>query len=831
LGKLSDEYDICNVLLAPLFKGGWGDLIREHNILLAPLFKRYWGYLTRIYNILLAPFFKGGWGDLIREHNLDPPACGDPLFKGVKRNIKGVKRNIKGVKRNKKGMKIKIKKLYILLISIFTIFLLFLPLPVWAAPTQPERTSLTIELLQERLHTPTIREGNLTVDLRQMVIDLRPENATFRDTFYQILRKEMQKTGAKALGLDLSNSLIQGDFIGSDLGLRTPLYAQAIAPIFTPTEQEQLERLRLVCLESFALALPNSKDCRSLLSSTPSSGEISVFRGSLTLVQTRFTGEVQFSNTFFLQPLDAQGAIFIQPNNWTETRFSRSASFTGATFRQPSNFQGSIFFDKANFKQTQFQETVNFQDSTFVETANFNQANFKQLAKLNRTQWQGNIDFSNVRFSNQAQFTKANFQQLLLLTEATFEQAVTFREAQFNQPVNLRSASILNQADFSDVNFAPEAYLNVSGLAFNSNQAKILGNPGQIGKMLAVSTLQGNQNVLRNLGQNFRQLQQIADANAIEYTKQQLRLGELSHFLFETNINIASQEQLTNLGFSALQAEAIAHRRLVQPFRNNSELLTLADIDFETYTQVASRIVVGEPLSVFEWLLQAWGWLILSVLLLLSGYGTSLGLVFGVGIIAIAYFGLLYWLVDRYRRLRPVAIIPTGYETIWMLASCSLLALLGVTAIFRSAEQPWLTLGCLLIIIVPVPVALLCRLFQQGRYHDLMDVSYFTEDGTLRQLRLLIGRLPVIPRNEAFRDRYMSLLWNRRWNWLNYYDFSLNNLLRLGFNDIRLRDEHLPGIISSLAWYQWSLGLLYITLVLWTLSRAIPGLNLLIYLK
>lgn len=43
-------------------------------------------------------------------------------------------------------------------------------------------------------------------------------------------------------------------------------------------------------------------------------------------------------------------------------------------------------------------------------------------------------------------------------------------------------------------------------------------------------------------------------------------------------------------------------------------------------------------------------------------------------------------------------------------------------------------------------------------------ISYFTEDGTMRQLKLLIGQLPVIPRNEAFRERYMPLLWNRRWN-------------------------------------------------------------------
>ncbi len=708
---------------------------------------------------------------------------------------------------------------------------LFLPLPAWAAQTQPERTLLTLELLQERLRTPTLHEGNLTVDLRQMTIDLRPENATFRDAFYQLLRKELQKTGAKPLGLDLSYSLIQGDFLGSDLGLRTPLYTQAIALIFTATEQEQLERLRKSCLQSLGISLPNSKDCRSLLETSTPASEITVFRGSLTLVQTRFNGEVQFPNTFFLQSVNAQGAIFLQPTNWTETRFSRPLSFNGATFRQLSNFQSSIFFDKANFKKTQFQEIADFHGSIFADNGNFNQAVFKQLAKFSNVQWQENADFSHVRFANQAQFTKSNFNHLLFLTEATFEQAISFREAQFNQSVNLKGASILNQADFSDTRFAKAAYLSVPGLTFNSNQAKILGNPGEIGKMFWVPTLQGNQNVLRNLGQNFRQQQQVADANQLEYTKQRLRLTQVSRRLVTTNINSATLASLINLGFSTTQAQEIVDNRQIKLFRDRSELLTLPSIDLETYTQLSDRFVVTEPLSFGGWLLQAWNWLALSILLLLSGYGTNFWLVFGVGGVAIAFFGLLFWLVDRYRRLLPVAIIPTYYETVAILISFGVLGFFSLLAIFRNAEQPWLTLGCLLMIIIPLPVALLIRLYQQGRYHDLMDISYFTEDGTFRQLRLLIGRLPVIPRNQTFRERYMPLLCDRRWNWLNYYDFSLNNLVRLGFNDIRLRDEHLPGIIATLAWYQWSLGVLYITLVLWTLSRTIPGLNLLIYLK
>ncbi|MEH1924375.1 pentapeptide repeat-containing protein [Nostoc sp.] len=712
-------------------------------------------------------------------------------------------------------------------LCVFLILLLFLPLPVWAA--QPERTPLTLELLQERLRTPTLREGNLTIDLQKMVIDLRTENASFRDTFYQLLRKEL---GAKPLGLDLSYTLILGDFVGSDLGLRTPLYAKAIAPIFTATEQKELERLRFVCLESLAIALPNSKDCRSLLGteSTPAS-EITVFRGVLTLVQTRFNGEVKFSNTFFLQSVDAQGATFLQPTNWTESRFARPVSFNSAIFKQPSNFQGSIFFEKTNFKKIKFQEFADFQGSIFEKIANFNQATFKQLVKFNSVHWQGNADFSGVDFTNQVQFTKADFNQLFLLTEATFEQAVSFREAEFNQLVNLQGANILNQADFSDARFGTEACLSVSGLTFNSNQAKILGNPGEIGKMFCIPTLQGNQNILRNLGQNFRQQQQVADANELEYTKQRLRLIEFGRRLTATNINSASVASLIKLGFSAPQAQAIAHRRLLKSFRNSSELLTIADIDLEKYTQLSDRLIVGETLSIGGWLLLAWSWLALSVLLLLSGYGTNFWLVFGVGGLAIAYFGLLFWLVDRYRRLHPVPIIPTVYETISILLSFSVLEFFSLLAIFRNAAQPWLTLGCLFIIIVPVPMALLIRLYQQGRYHNLMNVSYFTEDGTFRQLRLLIGRLPVIPRNQTFRERYMPLLCDRRWNWLNYYDFSLNNLVKLGFNDIRLRDEHLPGIISALAWYQWSLGLIYITLVLWTLSRTIPGLNLLIYLK
>jgi hypothetical protein len=718
------------------------------------------------------------------------------------------------------------------LILICTLYLLLFIQPALAAEPQPQRTVLTLELLQERINSPIVNQGSLTVDLREMEIDLQPKNKEFRDNFYQLLQDELQKTGTKPLGLDLSDSIIEGDFIGNDLGLRTPLYAQAIAPIFTETEQNELERLREVCLQSLAYSVPNSKDCRSLLGKdSTTSAQISVFRGSLIFKQTRFKGKVEFNNTFFLQPVEAEGAFFNDAANLTQSRFSRRVSFANAIFHREVDFGGSVFFDEANFKETQFQKNAELKNTTFEDSADFSNASFKQLANFSRARWEGTTNFSKVRFLQQTQFTKANFQEFLFFKETSFTQSAIFREAQFNLPVNMRGASILSQADFSDAVFAKGAYLNVPSLIFNSDKAKILGNPGEIGAMLRVPRLSGNQNVLRNLIQNFRQLQQIPDANELEYSKQRLYSKYLTRRLVDANINDASQKRLINLGFSTTQAEAIIKRRQTQPFQVKSELLTLADIDEETFTQLASRFVVGETLTPAKWLLQTWKWLGLNLLLLLSGYGTNFYLVFGVGIIAIAFFSLIFWLVDRFRRVHPYKIVPTLYETTWMLGSFVISILFGLIAIFRNTPQPLLTLGCMMIIIVPIPCFLLFQLYQNGRYHDLMETSYFTEDGTLRQLRLLIGRLPVIPRYELFRERYLPLLWNRRWNWLNYYDFSLNNLVKLGFNDVRLRDEHLPGIISTLAWYQWSLGILYITLVLWTLSRTIPGLNLLIYLK
>lgn len=709
----------------------------------------------------------------------------------------------------------------IFFLLLLCVWLVFTP-PIQAAPIDT-RPPLTLDLLQARLKSPIVDQGIRTIDLRRLTIDLRSENSAFRDQFYRLIQTQIQRSPTP-LGLDFSNSLIRGEFKISALAQRTPLYGQ-LPPIFSPAEEAQLarDRRRLFQLNQLSRSLLTQSQVTPL--------QITVLNAPLTLLQTRFEGFANFTNTFFLGRVEAQGTLFTQEADWSEARFGQSASFTSATFQRDARWRSAIFFDRAKFNQVQFEGAVNFQSGEFQANASFHQATFQQIANFSRIQWRDKADFAQTRWQTSVQFDRSKFAQALFLTEAVFEKSVSFRQTQFDQPVNLRGASLLNQADFADASFAPTAYLNISNLQFDPKQATVLGNPGQIGRVLSVPSLRGNEALFRKLVQNFRQLQQVADANQVEYTAQKLRLQQLRRQLLGVNLNSAARRELQRVGFSEAQADAIATLRLHQTFRNPNDILRVDGVDLATYVKVRDRIVAREPFSPASWLLDALYWVGLSLLLLLTHYGTNFWLVFGVGLVAIAHFGLLFWLVDRFRRLVPQPILPSAPELAWTSGGFALITLLGLLAIFRNGEHPWFTLSCLALVIVPIPAVLTGLIYWRGRYHDLMTVSYFVEDASLRQLRFLIGRLPNIPAYPDFRARYSSIVWDRRWSWLNYFDFSLNNLFRIGFNDIRLRDKHIPGFITALVWYQWTIGLLYFALLLWTLSRTIPGLNLLIYFK
>lgn len=692
------------------------------------------------------------------------------------------------------------------------------PLPALAADSHP---ALTLDLLRQRLAAPVQREGRPAVDLRYYTIDLRPDSP-LTDSFYRLLSSGLQRP-ATTPALDLSYAVVQGDLDLQRLGQREPLYGDNLSPLLSDTGRVQLrrDRQRLLQLSRLSQSL--------LIQGQGSSQQIYLFKAPLVAVQTRFTGQVLGGDTFFLGRVLANGAVFEQGLSVGGARFNRAVNFSGADFRQGVQAKGSLFFEPARFDQSQFRSGATFQGAEFKGNANFSRAVLAGDLNFSRVQWQGAADFARTIWLGSAFFVRSYFAKALFFTEARFDAPLVLRQARLGEPVNLRNAMVGSEVDLGDAIFLPGAYLNVAGLEFSLEQTQILGTPGKIGRVFSVPQLAGNETLLRNLERNFRNQEQISDANSIAYTAERLRLKSWQQRLLGTNINTASVAALVRAGFTEAQAAAVVNQRQTQTFIGTEGVLSVPGVDLAAYLKVRDRIFARDTFPITRRFTLALQWLWLGGLVVLSRYGTSFGLTFGLGLVAIPTFALMFWLVDRYRRRRATPILPPLEEGLWLGGGCSVLLGLGLNALLRSADYPLLTLGFLFMLLVPVPAVLIGLLFKQGRYHDLMQESYFVEDGSLRQLRLLIARLPVIPKFPFFRDRYTYLLLDRRWNWLNYLDFSLNNWLKFGFNDIRLRDEHVPGLITALVWYQWGLGLLYTALLLWTLSRTIPGLNLLIY--
>jgi hypothetical protein len=694
--------------------------------------------------------------------------------------------------------------------------------PAWAATPEGEpHPPLTAEILRQRIDAPVLRDGKPTINLKNFTIDLRPEGA-LSTTFYRILSPALQKT-ARPPALDLSYAVIEGELNLQQLGLREPLYGNTLAPQLSDEGQAQLrrDRNRLSQLSRLSQSL--------LIQGQGGTQQIYLVQGPLIWVQTRFKGPVTGNDSFFLGRILAQGAIFEQGLYLSGARFNQGVNFSGADFRRGMQAKGSIFFQAVRFDQGRFAQEANFQGAEFKADANFSRCLLEGGLNFSRVQWQGTADFARTLWRGTAFFLRNSFARALFFTEARFEAPLVLRQARFGEPVNLRNAMLGAEADFGDALFQPQVYVNVAGMEFSVEQTPILGTPGSIGRVFSVPRLGGNETVLRNLERNFRKLEQISDANQIAYTTERLRLKNWERRLFGVNVNTASISALGRAGLTEDQAADVVERRQTQPFLTVDDVLNLDSVDLAAYIKVRDRLLAQDSFSWVSRGLLALRWLGLAGLIVLSRYGTSVGLVFGVGLVVIPLFALMFWFVDRYRRRVPNPILPPLNEGLWLGSACGGLFVLGLSDLLRTSDYPLLTLASIGGLTLPVPLLLIGVLLKRGRYHNLMDQSYFVEDGSLRQLRLLIARLPVIPRYYFFRDRYFPILLDRRWNWLNYLDFSLNNWLKFGFNDVRLRDEEVPGLITALVWYQWGLGLLYAILLLWTFSRTIPGLNLLLY--
>jgi hypothetical protein len=263
----------------------------------------------------------------------------------------------------------------IILICLITLFLGLFYQPVLA---MPERIILTESLLQEALNHPVLNDGSLIIDLQNFEINLTPENIEFRDQFYQQLQNQFNHS-PKPLGLDLSNSLIRGDFNFNQLGLTVQLSQSTLPKQLMATEKELLE-----------------KDPSFLSEVGGQINTINIFRGLVKLKGASFTGKTDFSKIFFLQRVEGENVKFNQDSVWTESRFSRDLDFSKGIFNRNLNFSQDLFFGPVKFRQAKFQGATDFKKSSFWAEANFRESHFLQLANFTAIQWLKDIHFDQV---------------------------------------------------------------------------------------------------------------------------------------------------------------------------------------------------------------------------------------------------------------------------------------------------------------------------------------------------------------------------------------------------------------------------------------------------
>ena len=625
--------------------------------------------------------------------------------------------------------------------------------PFQANAQTEQRIYLDLDILKERVNNVVQIEGKNTINLSNFIIDLSSQDNEFNRQFYQEINNTISRA-SNPIDLDFSNSVVQGDFELNQLGIYSAIGEGALHSLFTPEEQARIDLY-------YPINNSSNKDIP----------RINIFRGGLNFSKTVFTADVKGDNSLFLQPVVATSAKFQSTLKLDRSIFGKEVDFSHSILEQGIDISHSHFFATTKFKEVEFKAVSDFNHSQFEELTQFDRSFFQNTANFTRTVFIKPINFNSVTFSDRLLFAKSKFLDALILLNATLEKTATFRDVYINDIINLQDAHLSDRLDFSNAFFMPKSRMNTSGLAFDSSEAKIIGDRG-IGKFINVNKLEANKTVFRNLIRNFRSLEQIGDANYIEYQREQLRAKQISDRIMQT------------------------------PW---------------------------QKVFTWDWIRLIPQWIILNLLLILGDYGTNINLIFTIGIIIISFFSFLYWLIDRYRPHISMPVIPRRDEIIVMTGSYLTITAVSLISLFVTTNRPLLTLLGIAIIVLPIPIFITGLIYKQGRYHKLLNTTYFVEDGSFREFRLLIGRLPIMPRFPFFRDRFQPILWEKRWNWLNYYDFSLNNIFKLGFNDIRVRDKYLPGLISTLVWYQWCLGVLYIILLLWTLSRTIPGLNLLIY--
>jgi uncharacterized protein YjbI with pentapeptide repeats len=160
-------------------------------------------------------------------------------------------------------------------------------------------------------------------------------------------------------------------------------------------------------------------------------------------------GNASFDKASFLGQADFANASFA------------SSSFSFTSFAQPAFFTGAVFRDNVSFEDAQFAKDVSFNGALFMGNANFNYSDFASYSYFSGAQFLSDVIFSDIDFSGALDFSAAKVAGKANFFGSRFSSAI-FSNSVFSGPVQFGLAAFSGLSSFGQVVFADEANFNLA---------------------------------------------------------------------------------------------------------------------------------------------------------------------------------------------------------------------------------------------------------------------------------------------------------------------------------------------------------------------------------
>ena len=261
--------------------------------------------------------------------------------------------------------------------------------------------------------------------------------------------------------LDLQGALVEGDVLLDQLPVQLVAAIPRIPqPVQDHLTQRSIENIRLI---PGAITIRESQFEKIL--ATNLVNDFLLILGDVEVTDTTFLQSVDFSQIIFAKPLSMTNVNVKHEGFFIGAQFEQSVDFSQTNFGTHSRFHKAVFRGPVTFEGVQFQGVAEFLEVKFLQAANFSRANFLSGTGFSGSVFHGPIDFSAVKTKQEIYFRFSEFKDRVSFRHGHFQSVVDFSNSRFDGEHDFSESVFAVQPDFTASNISVD--VQISGRTFN----------------------------------------------------------------------------------------------------------------------------------------------------------------------------------------------------------------------------------------------------------------------------------------------------------------------------------------------------------------------------